>query len=51
MKYELSTKIGWRKFLRTMAKKCGRKGVTIGGTSELASKTIDFRVQFFKNDL
>jgi dienelactone hydrolase len=50
-KYNVSTKDGWRKFVRTMAKNCGRKGVTVGGSPDLAKKTIDFTVNFFAKNL
>ena len=51
LKYKVSTKVGWKKYIKTMVKNCGRKGVTVGGTPEFASKTIDFTVKFFKNNL
>ena len=50
-KYNVSTKDGWKKFVRTMAKNCGRKGVTVGGSPDFAKKTIDFTVNFFTENL
>ena len=34
-----------------MAKNCGRKGVTVGGSPDLAKKTIDFTINFFTENL
>ena len=50
-KYNVSTKNGWKKYVKTLAKNCGRKGVTVGGSPELAKKTIEFTVNFFANNL
>ena len=50
-KYNVSTKDGWRKYIGIMAKNCGRKGVTMGGSKELSKKTIDFTIKFFKENL
>ena len=50
-KYKVSTRDGWKKYARTMAKSCGKKGVTVGGSKELAQKTIAFTVDFFSSNL
>ena len=50
-KYNISTKHGWKKYVRTMAKNCGRKGVTMGGSKKLSKMTLDFTVQFFLENL
>ena len=50
-KYNISTKYSWKKYIRTMAKNCGRKGVTMGGSKELSKKTIDLTIQFFRENL
>lgn len=50
-KYNVSTKDGWKNYVGTMAKNCGRKGVTMGGSKELSKKIIDFTIQFFKENL
>ena len=50
-KYNTSTRNGWGKTVRTLAKKCGRKGVTMGGSKKTAKKTLDFTVQFFRDNL
>ena len=50
-KYNISTKDGWKRYVGTMAKNCGRKGVTMGGSKEFSKKTIDFTIQFFKKYL
>ena len=49
--YNVSTKDGWKKYIRRMAKNCGRKGVTMGGSKELSKRTLDFTIQFFKENL
>lgn len=50
--HKVSTKkIGWNEYVRTLAKICGRKGVTVGGTKALASETLDFTVKYFKQNL
>ena len=50
-KYNVSAKDGWKKYIRTMAKSCGRKGVTVGGSPDFVKKTIDFTVNFFTKSL
>ena len=50
-KYNVSAKDGWKKYIRTMAKSCGRKGVTVGGSADFEKKTIDFTVNFFTKNL
>jgi dienelactone hydrolase len=50
-RYGISTKMGWKKYVRTMAKNCGKKGVTVGGTPDLATKTVDLTVKFFSENL
>ena len=50
-KYNVSAKDGWKKYIRTMAKSCGRKGVTVGGSPDFVKKTIDFTVNFFTESL
>ena len=50
-KNNVSAKDGWKKYIRTMAKSCGRKGVTVGGSPDFAKKTIDFTVNFFTKNL
>ena len=50
-KHKTSTRNGWGKYVRTMAQKCGKKGVTMGGSKETAKKTLNFTIQFFKNNL
>ena len=50
-KYNISTKDGWKKYIGTMARNCGRKGVTMGGSKELSKMTLDFTIQFFKENL
>jgi dienelactone hydrolase len=49
--HNASTRSGWGTFVKTMAKKCGRKGVTVGGTDAFAAKTLDFTVRYFKENL
>jgi len=46
-----STRMGWKKLIRHVVKECAKKGVTIGGSKELSKKTLDFTVQFFKENL
>ena len=50
-KYNVSTKDGWKKYIGKIAKNCGRKGVTMGGSKQLSKKTIDFTIKFFKENL
>ena len=50
-KYNISTKNGWKKYIGTMALNCGRKGVTMGGSKELSKITLNFTIQFFKENL
>ena len=50
-KYNASTRNGWSKAIRTLAQKCGKKGVTMGGSKKTAKRTLDFTVQFFRNNL
>ncbi len=50
-KYNVSTRDGWGKYVKTLAKNCGKKGVTVGGSSEFAERTLKFTVQFFKDNL
>ena len=50
-KYNISTKDGWKNYIETMAINCGRKGVTIGGSKELSKITLNFTIQFFKENL
>ena len=50
-KFNISTRDGWKKMVRTAAKKCGKKGVTVGGETKFAQKTLNFTVNFFKNNL
>jgi len=50
-KYKVSTRDGWKKYVRTMAKSCAKKGVTVGGSEALAKKTIGFTVDFFNRNL
>jgi dienelactone hydrolase len=50
-KYNVSTKDGWEKYIGTMTKNCGKKGVTMGGSKELSKKTLDFTIKFFRENL
>ena len=50
-RYKTSTRDGWKKYARTMAESCGKIGVTVGGSKELAQRTIDFTADFFSSKL
>ena len=50
-KNNVSAKDGWKKYIKTMSKSCGRKSVTVGGSPDFVKKTIDFTVNFFTKNL
>ena len=50
-KFNISTKYGWKKYVKTLVKNCGKRGVTVGGEPKFVQKTLDFTVNFFKNNL
>jgi len=50
-KHNGSTRSDRGTFVKTMAKKCGRRGVTVGGSGAFAAKTMDFTVKYFKEHL
>ena len=43
-KFNISTKYGWKKYVKTLVKKCGKQGVTVGGEVKFLKKTIAFIV-------
>ena len=47
----LSTRMGWKKLIKIVVKDCAKKGVTIGGSKELSKKTLDYTIQFFRENL
>lgn len=49
--YGTSTELGWDAYVRTLAERCGRRGVTFGGSPSLSEKTLDFTVSYFKENL
>ena len=50
-KYGMSTSMGWKNMMMAGVKKCGRRGVTIGGTPQLVNKTLKFTANFFNENL
>jgi dienelactone hydrolase len=50
-KYNVTTKNGWGQYVKTLVAKCGKKGPTIGGSPDLAKKTLEFTVKFFQHNL
>ena len=47
----ISTKNGWRSFISTLVKKCGKKGVTIKYQKEAHDDTLMMNVEFFSEIL
>ena len=47
----MSTSMGWKNMMMAGVKKCGRRGVTIGGTPQLVNKTLKFTANFFNENL
>ncbi len=42
---------GWSKAIKTLVQQCAKKGVTAGGSKETVKRTLDFTVQFFRDNL
>ena len=47
-KNNVSAKDGWKKYIRTMAKSCGRKGVTVGGSPDFVKKQSTSQLTFLQ---
>ena len=51
VKYGISSRDGWKNYVKKIVKACGKRGVTIGGTNKTANATLEYTVKFFSENL